>query len=113
MAGAGLGRRIYRRFCRSGCDDEKAAAVTQLGLRDRRGDQRMRIQKQFREFTNNARFIVTANLNSCVIRVSLTHDGQGSRIVQNANVVFDTFALFGFGLGFYGPGIYRNAQSES
>ena len=86
--------------------------MTQLGLRDRRGDQRMRIQKQFREFTNNTRFIVTANLNSRVIKVSLTHDArQGSRIVQNANVVFDTFALFGFGLGFYGPG--RNAQSES
>jgi hypothetical protein len=74
----------------------------------------MQVQKQFREFTNNTRFIATANLNSCVIRVSLTHDArQGSRIVQNANVVFDTFALFGFGLGFYGPGIYRNAQSES
>src|SRR5215470_9141217 len=27
-----LGPRIYRRFCRSGFDDEKAAAVTQLGL---------------------------------------------------------------------------------
>src|SRR5262250_1152418 len=69
---------------------------------------RRRLQKQFREFTNNTRFIVTANLNSRVIKVSLTHDArQGSRIVQNANVVFDTFALFGFGLGFYGPG-YRN-----
>ena len=67
----------------------------------------MQVQKQFREFTNNTRFIVTANLNSRVIKVSLTHDArQGSRIVQNANVVFDTFGLFGFGLGFYGPGIY-------
>ena len=55
-----LGLRIFRCFCRSGFGDEKAAAVTQLGLLRPAWRLNIQVQKQFKEFTTNIRFIATA-----------------------------------------------------